>query len=292
MGGGRSSASGLTVGTPVLCSFTSCGSCRSCSAKLPTKCPSVTPGNLRALRLADSTTAATLSTDGATPVSAHFFGQSSFSRLAVVSEKSIVKCEFPDRMDLYAPMGCGYQTGAGTVINILKPGPEDSVLIFGVGSVGMAALMACGALGVGKVIAVDVVQGKLEVARQLLGGITAINAKEVGDVVEQVKKVTGGRGASFAIDTTGVGKVVEDMLECLAAGGTAASVGAPPPGEKITVDAGAFFHATKKWVGVIEGDSYPPEVRELSREKRKNNIVFFGQGELTRTGNLVHTLLN
>ncbi|KAK4167035.1 chaperonin 10-like protein [Cladorrhinum sp. PSN259] len=252
----------LKIGSPVLLSFTSCGTCKQCNSNLLTKCPDMTRGNLRALRLEDGSTAATLNDGTGTPVSAHFFGQSSFSRLAVVHERSLVPCQHPEQMDIYAPMGCGYQTGAGTILNVFKPEPSDTVLIFGTGSVGMAALMACKAVDVENVIVVDLVERKLEVAKEL-GATSAINPTTLGvggaTVIDEVKRITGGKGARFAVDTTGVGKVVESMLECLAAGGTAASVGAPPPGAKIIVDAAAFFYANKSWISVIEGDSYPPE---------------------------------
>ncbi|KAK3988836.1 chaperonin 10-like protein [Cladorrhinum sp. PSN332] len=260
-----SRSSQLKPGAPVLLSFTSCGTCKPCTSNLPTKCPDMPRSNLRAIRPKDNTTAATLLSPSSNttesvpvPVSAHFFGQSSFSRLAVVHERSIIPCQHPEQMHLYAPMGCGYQTGAGTIINVLKPGPSDAVLIFGMGSVGMAALMACKAINVQNVIAVDIVNGKLTLSKELGAGFT-INPLELASVVDAVKDATGGKGAKFAIDTTGVGKVVESMLECLAAGGTAASIGAPPPGDKITVDAAAFFHMNKSWVSVIEGDSNPPE---------------------------------
>ena len=280
---------GLTVGTSVLCSYFSCGSCRNCKAKLTSKCDSIIWGNLGGVRQSDSSTAATLAngSTATTPVSAHFFGQSSLSRLAVVNVRSIVKCDYPDQMGLYAPMGCGYQTGAGTVLNTLKPDPQDLVVILGTGSVGMAAMMACAALGVKHVIVVDRAQIKLDLAREIFeavegsgGTITLINdgpRRSNGEFVDRVKKATKGLGAKFVIDTTGSGEVIEDMMECVALGGTAVSVGFPPSGQMITIDAGAFFIGNKSWITVLEGDAYPPEVRELlqvcEKKKKRNKII-------------------
>lgn len=182
----------------------------------------------------------------------------------------MVKCAYPDDMAIYAPMGCGYQTGAGTVLNILKPRPYQTVAIFGVGSVGFAALMAAAALPVKSIIAIDVVERKLSLAKDL-GATHTINPSDAEGqlgVVEKIKEATGGRGADFAIDTTGIPSVMEQMLDCLAPGGTAASVGVPPPVD-ISVNVGAFFLGTKNWVTVTEGDSYAPDVRSPVPQLRK-----------------------
>ncbi|KAK4175806.1 chaperonin 10-like protein [Triangularia setosa] len=251
----------LSIGDSVLLSFTSCDKCHHCSAQSPTtKCKLMPPLNLSCARH-DGTTGYT-ALDG-TPVSGHFFGQSSFAKIAVVHELSIVKLPQvmkEEEMALYAPMGCGYQTGAGTIMNVLKPSKTDKVVIFGMGSVGFAALMAASQiLEVETVIAVDLVQGKLTLAREF-GATYTINAgTEVKDTVGEIMKITGGKGVDFAVDTTGVGKVVQDMIACLGQGGTAASVGAPPPGVKIEVDAGTFFAMSKKWIGVVEGEVWPVE---------------------------------
>lgn len=214
--------------------------------------------NLAATRWPDRSASAKLP-DGR-PVGCQFFGQSSFARMSAVHERSVVRCPYPDGMSIYAPMGCGYQTGAGTVLNVLKPKPYQTIALFGVGSVGSSALMAAAMLGLQGIIGVDLVPQKLTLAKSL-GATHAINPSELSvSVVEEIKNVTGGRGVDFAIDTTGVPKVIEQMLDSLAFGGTAASVGVPPAGAKVTLDASAFFSTFKNWVTVPEGDAYPPEV--------------------------------
>ncbi|KAK4204556.1 chaperonin 10-like protein [Triangularia verruculosa] len=248
----------LQIGDNVLLSFTSCDDCHHCLKQSPTtKCKLMPPLNLGCVRH-DGTAAYKLS-DG-TPVSGHFFGQSSFAKIAVVHELSVVKTQLTEEeMALYAPMGCGYQTGAGTIMEVLKPEKGDTVVVFGMGSVGFAALMAAALiLGVETVIAVDLVQEKLNLAREF-GAACTINGGDTTDVVAEIMKITGGKGVDFAVDTTGVGKVVQDMIACLGQGGTAASVGAPPPGVKIEVDAGMFFAMSKKWIGVVEGEVWPAE---------------------------------
>ncbi|KAG7284767.1 hypothetical protein NEMBOFW57_009379 [Staphylotrichum longicolle] len=247
----------LRVGDPVLLSFAACGDCISCLDNQFSRCASFPPLNLSGIRRADGTSPAKL-LDGR-PVRAQFFGQSSFSRISVVHEYCVVKCAFPEDMAIYSPMGCGYQTGAGTVLNILKPKPDQSVAVFGAGSVGFAAMMAAAATSVKQIIAVDIVDRKLALAKEL-GATHTINTATIkGSVIDEIMAMTGGRGVDFAIDTTGVSAVVEKMLDCLAYSGTAASVGAPPREERISVGSGSFFAGKKTWLSVAEGDSHPPE---------------------------------
>jgi Zn-dependent alcohol dehydrogenase len=192
------------------------------------------------------------------------------SRFSAVRENCVVRCPYPDAdMALYAPMGCGYQTGAGTILNVLKPKPDQTVAVFGAGSVGFAAIMAAASIPARQIIAIDIVEQKLVLAKELGATHTIDSSKLVqgghgdgGGVVEAIQSVTGGQGVDFAVDTTGVAAVIEKMLDCLSFGGTAASVGAPPREANITVNAGAFFAGMKKWVAVSEGDSHPPEVSD------------------------------
>lgn len=160
-------------------------------------------------------------------------------------------------MEIYAPIGCGFQTGAGAVLNVLRPGREDSLVVFGLGSVGLTALMAAKYMGVEQIVAVDIVQEKLRMAREL-GATAAIKSKEQKNVVEAIKRASkSGAGAPLAIDCTGVLRVIEDMVACLAPQGTAAAVGVPPPNAKISLDPLMFLLDNKKLIGVIEGDSDP-----------------------------------
>jgi Zn-dependent alcohol dehydrogenase len=211
--------------------------------------------NHNAVRLSDRSTPERLQ-DG-TSVRSQYFGHSSFAKMSVVNEKCVVKCEFPDDLAIYAPIGCGFQTGAGTVMNELKPGKDESIVVFGLGSVGLAALMGAKSMDVGTIIAVDIVDSKLQMAKQL-GATHTINSKETKDVVKAVKDITG-RGANYAIDCTGVLVVIETMIAAIGPEGTAAVVGVPPPEKDIKVDALTFLLENKKLIGVIEGDSNPPE---------------------------------
>ncbi|TDZ71601.1 Aryl-alcohol dehydrogenase [Colletotrichum trifolii] len=249
---------GLRVGDSVLLSINSCGACDTCASGHPALCPDSSRINVGSVRTSDRSTPARLAATGQ-PVRSQFFGHSSFSRMSVVSEKSVVRCPegAAERMDVYAPLGCGLQTGAGTVMNVIKPCKEDSIVIFGLGSVGLAALMAAKYLEVGQIVAVDIVPGRLALAKEV-GATHTINSRESADIIRDIQSATSG-GPKYAIDCTGVLNVIEDIIACVRPLGTAVLVGVPPPAADIKIDAQAFLLANKRLVGVIEGDSLPSE---------------------------------
>ncbi|KAJ5322386.1 chaperonin 10-like protein [Penicillium brevicompactum] len=255
----------IQVGNHVLLSFNACGACRQCESGHPAFCHIHPQVNHSGVRQSDQSTPACLA-DG-TSVRSQYFGHSSFSRVSVVNENCVIKIDPRDPMDTYAPLGCGFQTGAGTILNVLKPGPRDTVVVFGLGSVGLTALMATASRGVHKIIAVDIQDSKLESSLDL-GATETLNPKECPNVEQKIKEMTSG-GADFAIDCTGNAAVIQATVECLAPGGTAAIVGVPPPNVKIEIDPLTFLLDNKTLTGIIEGDSVPkktiPELIQLHR---------------------------
>ena len=144
-----------------------------------------------------------------------FFGQSAFAQHAVVVENSVVKV--PDDTDLVmlSPLGCGLQTGAGALLNLLKPTKSSSVSIFGLGAVGMGALFAAKYLGVSSIIVIDLVEEKLSLAREL-GATHSVNAKDP-DIVKKIKEVTKyNMGASYSVECSGNTKALLTAWESLA----------------------------------------------------------------------------
>ncbi|KAJ0342165.1 hypothetical protein COL922a_001557 [Colletotrichum nupharicola] len=246
----------LALGDNVLLSFTSCNACHTCASGHTALCPESSKLNIGSVR-SDKSTPGRLA-DGRS-VRSQFFGHSSFCKMSVVNGQSVVRCpeSAAASMEVYAPLGCGLQTGAGTVLNMIKPKKTDSIVVFGLGSVGLAALMAAKYLEVGQIIAIDIVPGRLELAKEL-GAAHTFNSKESSDIVGDIQKATNG-GPMYAIDCTGVLKVIEDMIACVRPLGTAVLVGVPPPAADIKIDAQAFLLANKRLIGVIEGDSYPPD---------------------------------
>ncbi|KAL8696402.1 MAG: hypothetical protein Q9224_002814 [Gallowayella concinna] len=254
----------LVVGDNVLLSFTVCGECKQCKSDHPSYCHSHAQINHGAVRRDGSTPGKLI--DGGS-VRSQYFGQSSFSKMSVVSEKCVVKCPYPESMAVFSPLGCGFQTGAGTILNVLKPQAQQSLVVAGIGGVGLAAVMAAKYLCVQQVIAVDLVDERLQLGQEL-GATHVINSKRNPDVVQSIKDITDG-GADFAVDCTGVVPVIEMLIECIGPRGVAATVGVPPAGKKIQIDPLAFLLENKTYVGVIEGDSVPdtfiPQLMELHR---------------------------
>lgn len=142
-------------------------------------------------------------------------------------------------------------------MNILKPTPESSIVIFGLGTVGLTALMAAKYLKVSQIIAVDIFDHKLPLALEL-GATQAINSRNIPDIVAHIKELTGGKGVDYTVDCTGVPAVIESMLNMLSMRGTAATVGVPPTGAKISVDPLTFLLGSRGYKGCREGDSNPP----------------------------------
>jgi Zn-dependent alcohol dehydrogenase len=180
----------------------------------------------------------------------------------VVSETSIVKCGLlsSEEFAIMAPMGCGYITGAGTVINVLNPHKEDTLVILGMGAVGLSALMAAKAIGVQRLIAVDILDVKLRLAITLGATYTINSGEKKFQGLEKSLRDMGSHGIDHIIDTTGLSFLIEDGIRALGHGGTFAMVGAPRSGETISVDPLAMFRSCKRLIGVIEGASNPAQV--------------------------------
>jgi len=204
--------------------------------------------------------------DPSTGIFSTFFGQSSFARHTLVHRSSVVKVPQGTDLALYAPMGCGMQTGAGAVLNALDVKPGSSVAVFGVGSVGMAAVMAAAKIrGARTVIAIDLQDSRLELAKKL-GATHGVNGG-AKDVVEQIRKICPPVGVDYAVDCTGVPAVIRTMIDCLGTKGRAATVGAPGFGKCVSVDVMEHLTYGKEYVGCCEGDSLPSEVGSPTQER-------------------------
>jgi aryl-alcohol dehydrogenase len=240
---------GIEVGDHIVMSFRSCGSCAKCTAGLVGYCDSNLVLNYMGLRMDGSTT---YTRDGA-PVFGSFFGQSSLAKHAIAYADNCVVVDRSLDLTRLAPYGCGFQTGAGTVLNVLRPGVEDSLVVFGVGAVGLAAIAAAKHAGVGTLVAVDPLAARREIAARY--GAAGIDPED--DVVEQVKAATGG-GASYAIDTTAIPAVVKQAQQSLGVRGTLVALGLGP--EEYVLDAIDLLQNGKTVLGSVEGDSDPQEM--------------------------------
>lgn len=191
-----------------------CGKCDRCRSGEMAYCEHVFAQDFGGRRR-DGTTALSA---GQEVVSSHFFGQSSFATYANVVENSIVVVDPDARLELLGPLGCGLNTGAGTVLNELRAEAGSSLAIFGTGAVGSGALMAAAVAGCTTIVAVDLHDSRLTLAREL-GATHTINSKKE-DVGARLKAITGGKGINYAVDTTAVPAVLRQAADALALRGT------------------------------------------------------------------------
>ncbi|WP_146822199.1 NAD(P)-dependent alcohol dehydrogenase [Alicyclobacillus suci] len=237
----------IEPGDHVVLSFSSCGQCENCLSGHPSTCVHMNELNFGGFASDNSHRLH----QGGKEVST-FFGQSSFATYAVTHERNVVKVDKDVDLALLGPLGCGIQTGSGTVLNKLMPRPGDSIAIYGCGAVGLSAVMAAKIAGCSTIVAVDVHDSRLELAKEL-GATHVLNGKTV-DVISEIKKITNG-GTHYAVETTGVTPVVLQSVRALRALGTVAIVGAT--GEvtfNVQLD---IMGEGKSVVGVVEGDAVP-----------------------------------
>lgn len=248
----------VEVGDHVLLTFGSCGKCASCRRGNPAYCHHGYFLSFGGSRL-DGTK--TFSLDGV-DINSAYFGQSSFAARSIVQGACAVKVPSTVPLDILCCLGCGIQTGAGTVLNVLKPAVGSSVAVFGVGSVGLAAIMAAANCSPAtKIIAIDIVDSRLELAVEL-GATHTINSKGK-DVVELIKAVTDGEGVDGALDATGSIAVIEAMIAAAANNGTVATVGGAPLGKTISIEPASWISRNVSYTGSCQGSSVPQRVRSV-----------------------------
>lgn len=239
----------LKKGDRVSFSFGYCGKCENCMTAHQHACEHFNEINFGGV-MSDGTTR--LSQNGVKLSS--FFGQSSFATYSVVHQDSAIKVTDDDiDLALLGPLGCGIQTGAGAVLNRLKPSFGSTIAVFGCGTVGMSAIMAAKITGCAKIIAVGGNPKSLELAKEL-GATHTVNRKEVEDVVAEVKKITDG-GTHYSIDTTGVGDFVRKALASVRFMGTCVVLGAT--GDLTINVQEELMGDAKSLIGITEGDSIP-----------------------------------
>lgn len=159
-----------------------------------------------------------------------------FNEYAVISENRVTAIRKDMPLDKAALLGCAVPTGTGVVINQAKVPPGSSVAVYGVGGVGLNAIQGAALVSAGKIIAVDILDAKLEMARKF-GATHTINAVNQ-DPVQSILKITDNYGVEYAFDTIGKIQTMEQAYESTTKyGGYVAIVGVPPYGGKISIDA-------------------------------------------------------
>jgi Zn-dependent alcohol dehydrogenase len=250
-------ANDINVGDKVILSYSFCKICHQCLSGHPAYCENLVAQNFGGKRMDGSRTISF--PNGEKEVFANFFGQSSFCRVALVNRASVARVAADTPLDAFAALGCGIQTGAGAVLNTLNVCEGSSMAVFGVGAVGLSAIMAAKLRGARIIIAVDLENSRLEMARELGATHTLLGSSD--NILQQIQEICApSKGVQFAVDCCGITQVIETMLDSLAARGRAASVGAPAPGKRAGVD--VFSHITlgREYVGCHQGSSVAEQV--------------------------------
>ena len=266
------SVKSFKCGDHVVLSYQSCGRCRHCRSGHPPHCEHFYEANFGFRRLDGSNA---LHRSG---VRGHFFGQSSFATHTLATARNLVKVSKNLRLEVLAPLGCGLQTGAGTVMNSLEASSGAGIAIFGTGAVGLAAVMAARIVGADPIIGVDIIPGRLELALEL--GATHVIDNRHDPVASRIAAITGG-GVAYVLETTGNPKMRQLATEVLNPGGTVA-IFTGATGTR-SVPGG------RKSLGIIEGDAVPqrfiPELIALYRAGRfplDRLVNFYAFDEINR----------
>ena len=258
---------GLAPGDKVVLGFSSCGHCARCDEGLPSYCREFPPLNYAGMRLEDGSKALSIA---GSPVSSHFFGQSSFAGRAVVRARNVVKVEDPDApLEILGPLGCGFQTGAGGVMRSMACPAGSSIAIVGGGPVGLAAVMGAKIQGCSTIVLIEPVQARRELALELGATHTIDPAEGVAAALRAIHA----DGVDYAFDTSGRVDAIQSVLGALAPRGMLGLVGVPPsPGDALPINIAAMITFGQRVIGIMEGDSDPqtfiPELIAAHRDGR------------------------
>jgi aryl-alcohol dehydrogenase len=206
-------------GDHVAMSFESCGGCPRCFGGEPAYCHQFDIANTSGKRLDGSGGAVSATGE---PVAARWFGQSSFATHALATERNVVKVDDDLPLELLGPLGCGVQTGAGSVLLEMGVRPGESIAIFGAGAVGLSAVMAAALAGAAQIIAVDLHPARRDLALEL-GATTALDGADP-DIATRIRDLTRG-GVNYSFDTTGVPGVITAAVAALQVRGFCGLVG-------------------------------------------------------------------
>lgn len=251
-------------GDHVAVGFASDGTCKFCRSGLPGSCVNFNKLNTSGGAMGDGTYR--LHKQDGQDIG-NFFGQSSFGDHMVANVNNLVKV--PDDLDLRiaGPLGCGYMTGAGTVLNSLKPEVGSNLAVLGTGSVGLSAVMGAAVSNCKHVIAIDKNDMRLEMAKEFGATDTINNTKE--NMIEEIQKIVGSEGLNYVVDTTGEPDVMKAGLTALTIKGQFAVVAMGTKTIKELSPMIDILSFSKSITGVIEGDSVPqefiPEMIDLYR---------------------------
>ncbi len=238
----------VAEGDKVVIGWPWCGQCRNCLEGQPRYCLQLGPLVLAGGRGDGSTSIRRL--DGS-PLHSHFFGQSSFASYSICDAKALVPVPGDAPVEILGPLACGISTGAGAVLNALKPHAGSSVVVYGAGAVGLSAVMAARLTGATTIIAVDRLASRLSLAREL-GATETIDVSTGTNPVEAVTEICGGP-ADYSLECTGVIDVLRMAADSVGMRGTVTLIGGAPAGASFSLDHMSTLWG-KKVIGTLGGE--------------------------------------
>ena len=254
----------VKVGDRVGISFRSCGTCPKCESQLAAYCQEFIALNIMGSRTDGSSTLKTSKQD----LRSNFFGQSSFATHALTYETNVVVLPEDLPFEIAAPLGCGVQTGAGTVLNSLNCETSSSLIVTGCGVVGLSAVMAAKINGCQTIIAIEPHEARRQMALEV-GATHAIDPNEHEDFEAAIRAIVP-NGVNYAVDTTGRKQTLDNLTRCFTTQGTLAIVGMTNPEDDFSCSGMQFLASGLTVKGIIEGDSQPdkfiPELIQYYKE--------------------------
>lgn len=255
------------VGDEVILAFSACRECPSCDSGLPSYCRDFVPLNYAGAR-SDGSTAYRHDVE---EVASHFFGQSSFSELAVVRAVNAVPVPDTDLdISLLGPLGCGIQTGAGAILRSMNCDEGSSIAIWGGGAVGQAAVMAARLKNMDPIILIEPMGAR----RSLACGLGSTHTIDPGgqEVIGQIRSIAP-EGVAYALDTSGNAAALQDAVGSLTIQGLLGLVGVPPTAsDTLNINLAQQITSGLRTMGIVEGDSDPrtflPELLAYHSEGR------------------------
>jgi NDMA-dependent alcohol dehydrogenase len=254
----------IAVGDHVVSSFVSmCGKCRYCVTGRPYLCD-------QSAKAASTLPDGTVRTHDKSGEALHVFtGCGVMAEYATLHKDSVVKIEQDIALDCAALVSCGVMTGVGAAFNTAKVQPGSICAVFGTGGVGLSAIQGCVLAGATQIVAVDISDYKLELARQF-GATHTLNSKGVDNPAKAIREMTGG-GADYAFECAGIGEVASQAYNALRKGGTVVVVGVAGVKDMTTLRTFSIYAEGKTLTGSRYGSARPKEdfPRLLSLYKAK-----------------------
>ncbi|XP_068088009.1 alcohol dehydrogenase 1-like [Hyperolius riggenbachi] len=212
----------------------------------------------------------------------HFEWISAFSEYIVMPADAVAKIDDKAPMDKVCLLGCGFTTGYGSAVQTAKVQPGTTCAVFGLGGIGLSAIIGCKVSGAARIIAIDTNSSKFEKAKQF-GATDCINPKDHSKPIQEVITEMTGKGVHYSFECIGNTDVMKAALECTHPGyGTAVIIGVAPPDDKIIFDP-LLLLSGRTWKGCVLGGF-------KTRDSMPRLVSDYIAGKFNIDGLITHTL--